>query len=417
MRPKQIRILIESGHERNRNAGDEAYFAAMVTLFRKHLGGIELTTFSDRPHRDRERYGIRAVYSGGSLVKSFLSVGKIIGAIRTCDIYLWGAGQILRDDTHILAPPYRLFRPFIAALMGKKVMAYGAGIGPLASRKASFLARQVLNRFSLVTYRDDATGRILSDIGVKPSLMIKTVDPAFGLLVADDTAVDRLMDSIGLLDIERPLVGVAAYGPAYRGAFRGLRSLLPAQMQAERDMWQAGGKAKYSQHVKILATAYDELIRRYNAHLVFIVQDASGQGLDDRITRDIIDNMVHDEQLTVISADDYPPALLKGLIGRMEMVSGGRMHSLILACGIAVPIQAICYERKIKALGTIVDQQDNFIDAYELKDAKELISRIDRVWENRKRIRTALEKRMSSLRGEVQNNVERLSTLAGISTG
>jgi len=103
MRPKQIRILIESGHERNRNAGDEAYFAAMVTLFRKHLGGIELTTFSDRPHRDRERYGIRAVYSGGSLVKSFLSVGKIIGAIRTCDIYLWGAGQILRDDTHIQA--------------------------------------------------------------------------------------------------------------------------------------------------------------------------------------------------------------------------------------------------------------------------------------------------------------------------
>jgi len=410
------RILIESGHERNRNAGDEAYFAAMVPLFRKYLDPVELVTFSDRPDRDRKRYDMEAVYSGGSIGKSLFSLGKIINAIRKCDIYVWGAGQILRDDTHILAPPYRLSRPFLAYLFGKKIMAYGAGIGPLESRRAKFLAKHVLNRFDLFTYRDETTGRILVDIGIRESILVKTVDPAFGLVAADETAVDHLLNELGLHSDKQPLVGVAAYGPAFRGAFRGFRGLVPAQMQAARDMWQEGGKAQYTEHVKLLAKAYDYVIWRYDAKLLFIVQDASGQGLDDRITRDIIKNMDNDKQISVISADDYPPSLLKGLMGRMEMISGGRMHSLILACGMKTPILAICYEQKIKAFGAVVNQQDYFIDGYQLKNEKALIHQIDRVWKNRDQIRNQLEKQMSSLRIEVNRNARRLANLAGISS-
>jgi polysaccharide pyruvyl transferase WcaK-like protein len=409
------RLLIECGHERNRNAGDEAYFAAMIPLFRKYLNPVEIVTFSDRPDRDRKRYNVEVVYSGGTILKSLLSIGKIVSAIKQCDIYVWGAGQILRDDTHILAPPYRLFRPFLAYLFGKKIMAYGAGIGPLESRKARFLAKHVLNRFTLITYRDDMTGRILSDIGIKNSILVKTVDPALGLDAADEKAVDGLMKELGLESGYRPLVGVAAYGPAFRGAFRGFRSLIPAQMQAERDMWQEGGKAQYARHVKLLAKAYDYMIQRYDAQLLFIVQDASGQGLDDRITRDIIRAMDYDKQISVISADDYPPPLLKGLMGRMEMINGGRMHSLILASGMATPILAVCYEEKIKAFGVVVDQQDYFIDGYRLQNEKELIKKIDHVWENRNKIRSQLQKQMATLRAEVIRNVGRLADLSEIS--
>ena len=187
-------------------------------------------------------------------------------------------------------------------------------------------------------------------------------------------------------------------------------------MQAARDMWQEGGKANYTKHVKLLAKAYDYMIRRYDAQLIFIVQDASGQGLDDRITRDIIKNMENDLQISVISADDYPPALLKGLIGRMEMISGGRMHSLILASGMATPILAICYEQKIKAFGAIVNQQEYFMDGYQLKDEKALIDQIDRVWKHRGQIRHQLEKQILPLRSEVNRNAGRLANMAGISS-
>lgn len=406
------RILIECGHERNRNAGDEAYFAAMVPLFRKYIDSVELVTFSDRPDRDHERYDIEAVYSGGTLFKSLFSLGKIINAIRKCDIYVWGAGQILRDDTHILAPPYRLYRPFLASLFGKKVMAYAAGIGPLETRRAKFLAKHVLNRFDLLTYREKTTGAILTGIGIKKSILERTVDPAFGLIAADDIAVDNLLDDLGLSKNKRPLAGVSAYGPAFRGAFRGFRSLIPAQMQADRDMWQEGGKEKYQEHVKLLAKAYDYMINKYHVQLIFIVQDASGQGLDDKITGDIIKNMDNEEHLTVITADDYPPALLKGLMGRMEMISGGRMHSLILACGLATPILGICYEQKIKTFGTVVNQQDYFIDGYQMKDETILIRQIDSVWENREQIKKDLKNQIATLQIEVNRNAERLVQLS-----
>ena len=150
------RILNESGHERNRNAGDEAYFAAMVDVFRKYLGEHELqiAAFSDRPVRDRDRYGVETIYSGGSLFKTFGSFVKIVRAIMNCDIYVWGAGQILRDDTGIKSPLYRLSRPLLAKMLGKPVMAYAPGIGPLETRCARFLAKHVLNTFDIITVRE-----------------------------------------------------------------------------------------------------------------------------------------------------------------------------------------------------------------------------------------------------------------------
>ena len=406
-----LRILSESGHERNRNAGDEAYFEAMVGLFRKYLPAVEITTFSDRPHHDRDRYNVRTVYSGGSLKRSVKSIGTIINEIKRCDIYLWGAGQILRDDNFIFSPPYRLSRPFLAAIMGKPVMAYGIGIGPLDTKVIRLLARFVLSRFSLISYRDETTGQILDSLKLRGHLIQKTVDPAFGLIPADKGAVDNLLAQLNLEPEAGPLVGVAPFGPAFRGKFSGIRNLLPAKFQADRDMWQEGGKEQYNGHIELLARFYDHIIETRDAKLVFVIQDASGQGLDDRICRDIVSSLTHQESAVIFNADDYTPALVKGLMGRMEIVTGGRMHSLILASGIATPVMAICYESKIKALAKVIDQPDCFIDGYALRNESELIGLFDRIWNSRDIIKGQLENRNRELWSEVCRNVSRLKDL------
>jgi polysaccharide pyruvyl transferase WcaK-like protein len=405
-----INILNESGHERNRNAGDEAYFATMVSLFKNAFDNVRITAFSDRPDRDRNRYGVSTVYSGGRIKKTLASIIPIVNAIRKCDVYVWGAGQILRDDGHIISPLYRLSRPLLAKLFGKKVMAYGVGIGPLETQIRT-IAKHILNRFDLITYRDPTTGKILLDIGVHRPEIYQTVDPAFGLEPADEASVDRFQSQLGLGNTDRPMMGVAAFGPAYRGTSRGVQSILFAEFKANRDMWQTGGKENYIQHVKMLAKSYDYVVDRFNANLVFIVQDTSGQGLDDRITRDIIKHMRHHRQSIIIIADDHPPALLKGLMGRMALMTGGRMHSLILACGQGTPLLGMCYENKIKSFGKVLQQEENFIDAYNIQRVDDLNRHFNRVWENRVEIRNAIEKRMQALRSEVNRNVERLRSL------
>jgi len=409
-----IHILSESGHERNRNAGDEAYFAAMVDLFRKQFDNVTIMAFSDRPGHDRRRYGVEAVYSGGTIGKTLSSLGEVWRAISACDVYVWGAGQILRDDTHVLAPAYRLWRPMLAQLLGKPVMAYAVGIGPLETRKARLLARLVLKHFDLVTYRDHATGVILQAVGIRGPQVIPTVDPAFALRPASKKAVDELLGQLGF-DPERhpPLMGVAAYGPAYRGKFRGLRSLLPASLQARRNIWSPGAKEKYDYHVRLLAKAYDHMAEAHGLNLIFVVQDASGQGLDERITDDVISSMRYADSTVCLMADEHSPALLKGLMGRMEMVSGGRMHSLILASGQHTPIQATCYEEKIKAFGTVIGLEQHFIDVYSICDPAPLIVSLERVWRERRQIRCLLKERMKGLQSIVDENTKRLERLVG----
>lgn len=405
-----VRILSESGHERNRNAGDEAYFETMVDLFQKTLKTVEIKAFSDRPEHDKKRYDIQTIYSGGTLKRSFQSIIEVIKAIKWCDVYVWGAGQILRDDNFILSPPYRLSRPLIAKLMGKPVMAYGVGIGPLETRIVRLMARHILNRFDLITYRDNTSGEILKSLKlVKPAIKT-TVDPAFGLKPADDNAIDQFMDKLKISKKEQ-IIGIAPFGPVFRGSFKGIRNFLPAKFQADHDIWQKGGKKQYIRHIKLLAEAFDTTVRKYSVKLVFIVQDASGQGLDDKVSKDIIEHMQFKRHIFILNGDDFQPSLLKGLMGRMEMVIGGRMHSLILASGIGTPVVATCYEKKISAFGTVINQNKYFINGYQINHANDLNKIIDGAWKNRKEIKESLLIRMEKLQKEVQTNVIRLMRL------
>jgi polysaccharide pyruvyl transferase CsaB len=395
------RILNESGHERNRNAGDEAYFATMVDMFRKYLGEVQINAFSDRPERDRSRYNVETIYSGGSLIKTFSSFFKIIRAIMNCDVYVWGSGQILRDDTGIKSPLYRLSRPFLAKILRKKVMAYAPGIGPLETRTGRFLARRVLNTFDLITVRETFSKELLEGLGVsKPNILV-TVDPAFGLNVAASQDVARMLKEIGIDETEATLVGIAPFGPA----FRGVRSLLPAKYQVKFDMWKQGGKDKYYKHIEIMAETCDYVIEKYKAKLIFIAQDASWQGLDDRITNDII-SMIRDQDSVVsLNADDYSPGLLKGIMGKMEVLIGGRLHSLILACGICTPVIGICFEQKIKNFASVIGQEQYFIDVKEIVETGSLVSIIDRLWIDREKVREELDIKMKELRQMVKSNV------------
>lgn len=402
-----IKILSESGHERNRNAGDEAYFSTMVRLFRHYLAPVHIVAFSDRPERDRSRYGIETVYSGGTMFKTLKSLLNILRTIRACDVYVWGGGQILRDDTGIKSPLYRLSRPFIAKIMGKAVMAYAIGIGPLETRTARFLAKHILNTFDIITVRDSVSLGMLKHIGVSKPPIHLTVDPAFSVGTASHEEIAEALRQLSL-DPDVPLVGVAPFGPA----FRGVRSLLPAKYQVRLGMWRPGGKAKYEQHVRTMAMLCDYVVEKYQAALLFVAQDTSWQGRDDRVSADIVCHMDHAEKAVIINADDYRPELVTGLIRKMEFMMGGRMHCLILACHARTPVLGTCFEDKIRSLGEIIRQQPFFLDMEEIHDVKDIRTLIDRLWQERSAIKAQLNQRVKELEAEVVLNVRRLAQLA-----
>ncbi|MFX0201563.1 MAG: polysaccharide pyruvyl transferase family protein, partial [Candidatus Hodarchaeota archaeon] len=125
--------------------------------------------------------------------------------------------------------------------------------------------------------------------------------------------------------------------------------------------------------------------------------------------------MNHQISTRCLNNDDYLPSVIKGMMGRMEFVMGGRMHSLMLATGILTPVLGICFEQKIRSFGEVIGQEEYFVEADGLFEVDYLLSVIDLLWSNREKIRRTLESNMKRLRQTAESNVLLLGNLLKIS--
>jgi polysaccharide pyruvyl transferase WcaK-like protein len=69
------------------------------------------------------------------------------------------------------------------------------------------------------------------------------------------------------------------------------------------------------------------------------------------------------------------PEMLRGLLGRMDLVVGLRLHSLILSAAMGVPVVGLNYDPKIEGFMEYAGMEDYVSDATETE--KMLVRRID----------------------------------------
>jgi polysaccharide pyruvyl transferase WcaK-like protein len=98
----------------------------------------------------------------------------------------------------------------------------------------------------------------------------------------------------------------------------------------------------------------------------------------------------------MIANRDHDHAKIKGVLGRLDLLCGMRLHSLILASSGLAPIVGIAYQPKVSyyfntlGLGDYVLSFDDFTE-------EKLAAHILRGWNERARIRAALEQRIPPL--------------------
>ncbi len=397
---KMKRIVIETGSDFAQNKGDEAYFAVMVAMFKERMGKVEITKFANNFEEIMQRYSVKAIYSGGSFLKRLKSLIATMQAILECDLYVWGGGQLLHDSTGIVSVLYRLARPFIAKLFRKSVIAYAVGIGPLETKLGKLLARTVLNLFDVITVRDGLSKELLRAVGViKPPIHV-TVDPAIALLPAKPERINEILTHSGLIHNEKPLIAVLPFGPAFRSS----RSLIPTAFRAKHNIWPPGGETKYKKHVLLMAEACDYMVTRLNANLVFIAMDTSiTHGGDDKLAANIIHYMKHKDKTIIIR--DYTPEEIGGILSKMALVIGSRMHGLILASGMMVPVVGIGFSQKMRSFARIIAQEKYFINVEDITTVHDLTSLIDTAWFNRDQVREEIKAKIMDLRRMVKYNV------------
>lgn len=322
------RVLIVGG-DSDYNVGDAAILHAVCTTLSRACPSLGITIISRRPDLVHPP-GVTRV-----LPKGVRFAAVQLRAAREQDMVLVGGGGLLQDDDSRIKMPYWTSRLVALRLTGPVIAGHCIGAGPLHHRESRALARVACSMMSSITVRDEIACRTLQACTSRPVSVVP--DPAFMLEPAPD---NRALDLLAELGIPpgRPLIGVAM-----RRWFHKRGGFVPPAIQARMGLSVHSGRDRMQRVVDTLGAALSRLARRMGADILFMPSYLSAHESDEAVCRAIAARMEgHRTHLARIS----DPSLYKAVTGQLRLLVSGRMHPLILAAGMGVPMLGIGYNSK-----------------------------------------------------------------------
>ncbi|MCL1808984.1 MAG: polysaccharide pyruvyl transferase CsaB [Clostridiales bacterium] len=360
------KILI-SGYYGFNNIGDESILKAVVDNLQGKLDGIEVTVLSQNPASTAEKYSVRSA--------NRKSIGAIISEIKRCDLLISGGGSLLQDVTSRRSIIYYLSIMRMALFMGKKVMVYSQGIGPINSEYNRNLTARVLRKADGVVVRDDSSKKLLSEIGINPSSIVVTADPVLRVKPVARSIGRQILVSEGFVKAS----GKITVGFAIR----------------ERNWDEA--------FIGELCVSMERLIEERNAQIVLIPFHFS----EDMPVIEEIERRLAGEVFAV--KHKYLTEEMLSIIGNMDVLVGVRLHALIYAAIMDVSMIAVSYDPKInsfmhsigmKAMCSIYDFTSEFF-----------MEEFSKVMANGEKTRETVQLRVKELIKKLESNEEIIKKL------
>ena len=359
-----------SGYIGFHNSGDEAVLMAIVQDLRAAVRDVDITVLSRRPEETSVSYGVQAV--------DRFSPAEVWKAVKDCDVLISGGGSLVQDVTSSRSLFYYLGIIWLAKRLGRKVMVYANGVGPVRRPVNRLLTSFVLNQVDLITLRDQASAAELERLGVRRPRILVSADPVFGLRPVAPERADAVLATEGLAGSGSgvgPLVGISVR------RWDGLERWGP-----------------------VVAAAADHLVERHGARIVFLPMEFPG---DVEVSRWVASRM-HFKGAKVLGGR-YLATEYMALVGRLDLLVGMRLHSLIFAARQYVPLVGLEYDPKVRGVLTALGQSVAG-DVLSI-DTKTLVAAADAALEGEVGSREALSQRLAALERLARDNATLASEL------
>ena len=298
-----MKILI-SGYYGSKNGGDEAMLAAMLEVLREMDGDISATVISLNPEYTKKRHKVDAV--------KWLDIFSIIRKILAADLLISGGGSLLQNVTSRRSLYYYLGIIFLAKFFGCKVMLYAQGIGPIRGAFAQKLMNWIVNRVDLITVRDKGSLEELKNLKINRPPIYCTADPVLAIKPVPKTFGEKIFARYNI-PTDKKIIGVS------------VRRWIN---------WQDCQTA--------LASALDKLVDEINAEIVFIPMQFPEDIKAAKSTAEIMKNPA------VVLEDEFSTGEILSLVGCTNVLISIRLHALIFAGVMGVPMLGISYDPKIE---------------------------------------------------------------------
>lgn len=169
---KKKRFVL-SGYFGFKNFGDEAILSVLVAKLREYGHKITIISSDTKYTKSKFRF-VRSVYT--------FNIRDLIGAIAKSDFLISGGGSLLQDTTSFKSLIYYLFVIFMGLILGKKVIIFAQGIGPISNPVGQFLTGFLLRFCTYVSVRDVKSQELLKKWGVNSELLC---DPIFSTMIPE----------------------------------------------------------------------------------------------------------------------------------------------------------------------------------------------------------------------------------------
>ena len=310
-------ILI-SGYYGFNNIGDESILRTVIDNLREKLPDVEITVLSQDPRQTAEKFGVKA--------DRRMHLWDILRAVWKCDMLLSGGGSLLQDATSSRSILYYLFILRLAQFLGKRTFIYSQGIGPIHAPRNRRMTAHVLRRTDSIVVRDSKSRDLLLELGVPDSLIHVTADPVIRVKAPGPELGMRILEEEGCP--RKP--GKLAVGWAVKSRKPDLQFL----HEIERC-------------VKWLQETYgaDSVLIPFFHDEDFAVCEAVAGHLDGQAGC-LRRKYLSEETLSII--------------GCMDVLVGVRLHSLIYAAVMGVPMIGVSYDPKVDSFLASIDQPTHF---------------------------------------------------------
>ncbi len=357
--------IVMSGYYGFNNSGDEAILLAMYKSISCLTDNINITVLSNSPKETRQKYGIPVV--------SRFSIPAVLKALGKSEILLSGGGSLLQDTTSTRSLIYYLSIIAIAKLMGKKVMLYANGIGPVSKKANRRMVRRVVNKADLITLREENSLEELVAMGVHREKAHVTADPVFTMEGIPKDLAGEVLEKAGI-PLDKPIVGVSV-----------------------RRWYQT------EEFAQKLASLCDDICKEKDRTILFIVM---------QFPQDIIMSETVRQKMkcpSYILNTQYSPYELMGIIGLMDFILSMRLHTLIFAAKQRIPLLGFVYDPKIEYyLDKLKMPSGGRLTEF---DEKKSLLQVEDIIENREKYVELLDKATRLLEKKAPDNDKFLMSL------
>lgn len=354
--------VVMSGYYGFSNAGDDAILQSIHQSIREVSDEVSVTVLSNNPEQTERLYGLESLPR--------FRVGAILKALRRCDALLSGGGSLLQDRTSTRSLLYYLSIIRAAHWLGKPVMLYANGIGPVYRNGDRQRVRKAVEQAALVTLRDESSAHELRDMGVTRTDLYVTADPVFRLAPEGEDRSWHLLEKAGL----------------HRGTAFAAVSVRdwPHTEPFHRE----------------LAAVCDHIRRQYGLEILFLLMQPSRDAAPSSAVQGFMGEPSH------MLEETCTPRELMGVLGCARLCLAMRLHTLIFAARMAVPVLGLVYDPKVESY--LRELQLPSAGDVEHFDRREAIAQTDQLMADYEGTRQRLAKKSAALQKASRENERRL---------